>query len=136
MSIIPVSWSSHCEDRRSQRLSRVAGRFRDRKMGRRAASRGVNRAGPAQDRQTKQKLKGLTALPVPTTMSGPSGPMFPKPLDARLSGSLRLERAKCITRPLPQNIACSVGDSGFRRETFPDFIKIRRGARRALTRTK
>jgi hypothetical protein len=38
----------------------------------------------------KQKLRGLTALPVPTTMSGPSDPMFPKPLDARLSGSLRL----------------------------------------------
>jgi hypothetical protein len=35
------------------------------------------------------EVKGLTALPVPTTMSGSSDPMYPKPLDARLSGSLR-----------------------------------------------
>ena len=34
-------------------------------------------------RADKQKVMGLTALPVPTTMSGSSDPMYPKPLDAR-----------------------------------------------------
>ena len=47
------------------------------------------------------EVKGAHRTAGPDHESGPSDPMYPKPLDARLSGTLRLERAKCITQPFP-----------------------------------
>jgi hypothetical protein len=59
------------------------------------------------------EVKGAHRTAGPDHESGSSDPMYPKPLDARLSGSLRLERAKCITQPFPQHIDCRVVDCWF-----------------------
>jgi hypothetical protein len=72
------------------------------------------------------EVKGAHRTAGPDHASGSSDPMFPKPLDARLSGSLRLERAKCITQPFPHTSTVVLKIAGFRTETNPDFIKIRR----------
>src|ERR1700685_1124098 len=94
------------------------------------------RIGLAKTLRRRAEVKGAHRTAGPDHESGPSDPMYPKPLDARLSGALRLQRAKCITQPFPQHIDCSVQDGDFRTETDPDWINIRGGARRALTGTK
>src|SRR5580704_10367130 len=59
------------------------------------------------------EVKGAHRTAGPDHVSGSSDPMYPKPLDARLSGSLRLQRAKCITQPYSHHIDCSVQDRWF-----------------------
>jgi hypothetical protein len=71
----------------------------------------------------------------PDHESGSSDPMYPKPLDALLSDTLRPQRAKCITRPFPQNIGCRLVIFGLLWKPILILSKPD-DARRALTRTK
>jgi hypothetical protein len=59
------------------------------------------------------EVNGAHRTAGPGHESGSSDPMFPKPLDARPSGSLRLERAKCISQPFSHRMAWMIDHLGF-----------------------
>jgi hypothetical protein len=79
------------------------------------------------------EVNGAHRTAGPDHESGPSDPMYPKPLDARLSGSLRPKRAKCITQPFP-HLETPLVILGIGLWSDPD--RKPEHARRALTRTK
>ena len=64
-------------------------------------------------RADKQRVRGLTALPVPTTYRWFLWSDVSEAVLRTISGSASPERAKCITQPFPHTLTVVLEIAGF-----------------------